>query len=1046
MALHTYSSSDTKFALPIPPDVNEPSLQPKVDWDIPNFIAGQQRPLIAAELLDYTFYRIHEISQENAVAYRLAMCNVLATLNGTQGMLVYLLSGHANGIDLYFGVATQAEKSFTAANQLSKAIEGNFAGVKLDAVPNKDPKLENLLARAEHQGCILGVPTLNEQNQDVDGDAQGIERLVNSLQGEEWQLTIVAQAADDHTLGKILDAIYNLSSELSIHTKYSYQQSEGSSTQKSTAAGVNEGSSDSWSKTTNSSDTEGSNTGWSKGSSKSTAKTNGSSSGSGGSSRNESIQTSDSSNDGSSGGTNISRTTGISESLNKGTTKGISKTETVGSGTNLGLALTRERINKAIEEKQKHLNETLIERFRLGRSKGMYRTAIYISARYKVVYDRLGQSVRSIFQGDIASATPLQIKSFDTPVKQLGELLQLRHFSSSKLQAYQHTLISHGIPFDVSEQTIDAATWLNTKELALLAGFPSSELPGLVLRKSVDFAVNVPAQQRENNSIALGAIIQHGRKLNNQVFLSKNDLSKHVFVTGVTGAGKTTTCMNLLLGAGLPFLVIEPAKTEYRALYAQGHHDVLYYQAGREDVTPFRLNPFELVTSQQNLAGHIAILTATLTSVYHMEAAMPQLVEEAIKLAYEGLGWNIHTGENLFSDDPWAAEECGRYWPIFSDMISKLDALIGSKGMGREFEEKYRGSLVARFTNLTDGVKGRMLNTRRSLDFDALLDKKVVIELEELKGEQDKALLMGLILGRLAESMKWRHSQDTQFQHLTLVEEAHRLLSRPEMGESDAKKLGVEMFANMLAEVRKYGEGLIIADQIPNKLIPDVIKNTHTKIVHRLFAADDRSSMGDAMSLSDEQKDFLPLLQTGETIVYCGGWHSSVRVQISQSTRTDGAPLADEQLLSNGRQQQWQQRHTLYPRLSRLLVDRSDMDATSFAFGVKRGIDTLNYLIGFCRADKADNLRLKNAITGRLQQSCGDLITAWGESVLCASSLHALLLDCVALDAELMDDWDGGNQQRCLRFLTMVLHKPDDIFAEHDFKTLLKSVSSLSDI
>jgi hypothetical protein len=49
----------------------------------------------------------------------------------------------------------------------------------------------------------------------------------------------------------------------------------------------------------------------------------------------------------------------------------------------------------------------------------------------------------------------------------------------------------------------------------------------------------------------------------------------------------------------------------------------------------------------------------------------------------------------------------------------------------------------------------------------------------------------------------------------------------------------VEMFAGLLAEIRAYGEGLVIAEQIPAKLIPDVIKNTAVKIVHRLPAADD---------------------------------------------------------------------------------------------------------------------------------------------------------------------------------------------------------------
>ncbi len=42
----------------------------------------------------------------------------------------------------------------------------------------------------------------------------------------------------------------------------------------------------------------------------------------------------------------------------------------------------------------------------------------------------------------------------------------------------------------------------------------------------------------------------------------------------------------------------------------------------------------------------------------------------------------------------------------------------------------------------------------------------------------------------------------------------------------------------------------MIAEQIPAKLIPDVIKNTAVKIVHRLPAADDREAVGATMNLS----------------------------------------------------------------------------------------------------------------------------------------------------------------------------------------------------
>lgn len=138
---------------------------------------------------------------------------------------------------------------------------------------------------------------------------------------------------------------------------------------------------------------------------------------------------------------------------------------------------------------------------------------------------------------------------------------------------------------------------------------------------------------------------------------------------------------------------------------------------------------------------------------------------------------------------------------------------------------------------------------------------------------------MALLLGGINEAIRACFVVvDKEFRHLTLIEEAHRLLSRPEAGDK-AGALAVEAFADMLAEVRKYGEGPIIADQIA-KLIPDVIKNTYTKIVHRLFAEDDRRTMGEAMMMDEEQRDFWPKLQVGEAIVFCGGWHVSAHAAI----------------------------------------------------------------------------------------------------------------------------------------------------------------------
>lgn len=874
------------------------------NWNMPE-VSGQQVSLRSITQDQYRLIKISEISESNAKAYRTAMGNVLSILNGSEASLVYILSGTAEGVDLYFGVIKKEgsnENISDALSLLESSINGNFLGASIERVATDSNELENIVKLSSRFGYAVGVPNLNEESND-DEEFQGLERLVNSLSGESWQLVVVAEPNQSDDIEELLDQIYDLSTELSIHIKDSYQLSENSGTSTTSTQG------DNWS------DTQGDSHSTAHSKNKSVSESHTNSKGQQSSQTNSSNSNQRGNSSGSSEsvtrGTNNSNTTGGNSSLAKGSNAGESQ------------SITKEKINKSYEEMQKHLSETLIERFRIGRSKGMFRTSIYFGAANQQVYQRLTQSVKSIFQGNQSNVTPLKVYEMKGyKPKSLGELLQSQTFRNQELIEAEHSnLLTHGIPFDAMKKTVSASSWLNTSELAILTSFPSKELPGIKLRKSVDFAVNTGNVELEE-SFQIGHVVHHGRILETSpVRLPLKDLNKHVFVAGVTGAGKTTTCMKLLIDSNLPFMVIEPAKTEYRALYAQGQKDgfeVDYYPLGREDVFPFRLNPFELVHVKQSLMGHISVLTSTLVAVYPMEAAMPQIVEEAIILAYEDRGWNITSNWNYLYDDPFDKTSNGEAWPTFSDLLNQLRVVIKSKGMGAEFEEKYEGSLVAKITNLTEGVKGVMLNTRHSLDFESLLDKKVVIELEEMKGEQDKSILMGFIITRLAEAMKLKHSKQADFQHLTLIEEAHRLLSRVDPGESESKKYGVEMFANLLAEVRKYGEGLIIADQSPMKLIPDVIKNTHTKIIHRLYEQQDRTAVANAMSMDEDQSDFLPNLKTGETVVYCGGWHAPVRVQIEETIKTDAEELSEVMLTEKGQNQMWQQLSHLSPGFATL--------------------------------------------------------------------------------------------------------------------------------
>ena len=211
-----------------------------------------------------------------------------------------------------------------------------------------------------------------------------------------------------------------------------------------------------------------------------------------------------------------------------------------------------------------------------------------------------------------------------------------------------------------------------------------------------------------------------------------------------------------------------------------------------------------------------------------------------------------------------------------------------------------------------------MFDTPLSVDFMDLLKKNVILEMEELKSPESKSFLMALILGRLTECLKAQHKKQKEFRHITLIEEAHRLLSRPQHGDSPSRKQGVEIFSDLLAEVRKYGEGFIIVDQIPAKLTPDVLKNTNTKIIHKIFARDDKEAVGDTMALDDRQKNYLSQLGTGDAIIFSQGWKKPAHVYIEEhpDVKTSDGDIDNKKVAEPGRNYWKKNAHIFCPFLA----------------------------------------------------------------------------------------------------------------------------------
>lgn len=392
--------------------------------------------------------------------------------------------------------------------------------------------------------------------------------------------------------------------------------------------------------------------------------------------------------------------------------------------------------------------------------------------------------------------------------------------------------------------------------------------PGFIL----DTGLGEPEKKKKTQgTIKLGNYLDVSSVQPIPAEFDRQQLAKHGLIVGVPGSGKTTAMFNILYQLWdvpdeqkIPFIVLEPAKTEYRALKLLPalKDDLLVFTLGDESVSPFRFNPMEVLPGIK-IENHISKLQACFVGAFNLFDPLPIFLEQAIRRTYLEKGWY---------DDSCGGDE-GLETPTLSDLCKNAEYIVENSGFDSKMKSDFKASLLERLNSLRRGSKGRMLDTKHSIPMNELMGRPIILELDSLNGDE-KSLLMMFLLSYVYEYCKTARKSGSPLKHMLLVEEAHNLIganrsssdSRADPGEKT-----IELFVNMLAEMRALGQGILIADQLPTAIAPQAVKQTNVKLLMRVTAKDDREEIGNTMDLNEEQMHQVVNFKTGHAYLYHEG-------------------------------------------------------------------------------------------------------------------------------------------------------------------------------
>lgn len=572
--------------------------------------------------------------------------------------------------------------------------------------------------------------------------------------------------------------------------------------------------------------------------------------------------------------------------------------------TSEGIDYTKKRVNEKIQYFQKEALKNISKQGNLIREAmnnlgGTERATYTIS---NVYYENKIKNLESAYSMLSSTAnvfmTPLiSIFSENKMVRELISSILINYSKKSGVDSIYRVLKKErhdalNVYQIIEKQKVnnfDVIDYVPSEYIASLVTLPTNSITGMHINRYIEFGSNDYISN--DQKVIIGNLVKK-EKMNTKINIDLSDVTKHILVAGVTGSGKTTTVKSILLQLhrkGIPFMIFEPAKTEYRSLKNE-IPELEIYRLGINDLNNFQINAFEFETGI-NLQTHMDYLKSVFIAAFPMYGPMPYILEQAIYKIYEDYGWDFISGKNIYQNE---VSDRRQLFPTMSDLYNAIDNVTDAVGYSSDTQSDVKGALKVRIGSMITGAKGKILNTNSSFNIEKVLKNPTVLELENIGDNQEKVFLMGMILIKIYEYYISKGKHKKELLNLLVIEEAHRLLENVKSNSNnevaDIKGKAMELFNDILSEVRTYGQGILVAEQIPSKISLDVIKNTNLKVIHRLYAEDDRMILAKSIGLADKQSESIIRLRTGRAIVFHDKLNEPVMIDV---------PLNDTVLASN---------------------------------------------------------------------------------------------------------------------------------------------------